>query len=129
MGYNLHLERVEDNDTAEVSLEEWLAALEVVEGVRPAESDAVARNPNTGEEIRIPKQPGDAEIHFPEDGAWHLIISFSHGRARLRHPGTWNSGAEIAWRVIADLCTRLNLVAVGEEGERYDPATGELVGE
>ena len=127
MGYDLHLKRLEQSEAEPLSLEEWLAALEAVEGVRPAESDTVVTNPRTGEEIRFPVLPGDAEIHFPEKEAWHTVLRFSNGRASLRHPDTWSSDAEVGWRVVASLCGRLDLIAVGDEGERYDPASGELI--
>ncbi len=129
LGYDLHLERLAENEVVPIPLEEWLAALEAVEGVRPAADDAVVTNPNTGEEIRFPLRPGDAEIYFPEEREWIMVIRFFGGRGTLRHPATVSIDAQPAWRVIAQLCARLGLVAIGDEGERYDPETGELIRE
>ncbi len=129
LGYDLHLERVADDRVVPVPLEEWLAALEAVDGARPAENDAVAKNPNTGEVITFPRAPGDAEIYFPDDQEWTYVIRFFEGRGILRHPGNWTSGNETGWRVVAQLCARLGLIARGDEGERYDPETGKVVRE
>ncbi|MDJ0971900.1 MAG: hypothetical protein QNJ06_18535 [Kiloniellales bacterium] len=129
LGYDLHLERLAENEVVPVPLEEWLAALEAVEGVRPAENDVVAKNPNTGEVIRFPRAPGDAEIYFPEEGEWWNVIHFFEGRGRLRHPANTSAGQDEVWRVIAQLCARLDLIARGDEGERYDPESGELIRE
>ncbi len=129
MGYELHLERLANDEVVPIPLEEWLAALEAVKGVRPAENDMVVKNPNTGEVIRFPRAPGDEEIYFPQEEEWTYVIHFFEGRGTLGHPWNWSSGKETGWRVIAQLCAHLGLVARGDEGERYDPETGEVVRE
>lgn len=129
MAYDLHLVRLSDGEESPISLDEWTEALKAVEGVRPSENDWVGGNPNTGEEIRIPNAPGDAKVRFPDEQAWHKIFRFSHGRATLRHPDSRDRGTEAVWRVVARLCERLDLVAEGDEGERYDPETVEMAHE
>jgi hypothetical protein len=46
---------------------DWCAAVESADGIRLTTGDAVARNPVTGEEIRIRRSEGDAEAYFTED--------------------------------------------------------------
>ena len=126
-GYGLRLVRISLGTEVAIPLEEWMAALEALEGVRPVEDVPFFTNPSTGEVIRIPRALGDAEIYLSESGTWVKAIAFARGRAIMGHPAGWSTGQETAWRVVAQLCDRLGLVAVGDEGERYDPDTREVV--
>ncbi|MEO1201446.1 MAG: hypothetical protein AAFX10_01980 [Pseudomonadota bacterium] len=124
MAYGLHIER----QSGGVPLEEWLSALESVDDVRQRFTDTVAINPETGEEIRIARNDGDAEVLFREGGflglgrreEWHLVFSFFNERVSFKAAQDIESPRNPVRRVAAQLAAALNATVVGDEGETYD---------
>ena len=124
MAYELHIERHEQD----ISLEEWLSALETVAGVREKTEDTVGINPKTGEEIRIGRVDGDAEVLFARRGflgfgrheEWCSAFRFSHGRATFKATKEIDSAANPVRKAAARLAVVLKATIVGDEGEQYD---------
>ena len=124
MAYALHIERNEQ----EISLEEWLSALESVAGVRQQREDIVGINPKTGEEIRIVRDEGDAEVMFSNGGIlgfgrreeWSPAFRFSNGRASFKATREIDSPQNPVRKAAVQLAAALAAEIVGDEGERYD---------
>ena len=124
MAYGLHIKRHE----REISLEEWLSALESVAGVRQKTEDTVAINPKTGEEIRIGRNDGDAEVLFTTSGflgfgrreEWCPACQFFNGRASFKATRDSESPKSPVRRAAAQLAAALDAKIVGDEGELYD---------
>ena len=124
MAYGLHIERHE----REISLEEWLSALESVEGVREKTDDTVAINPKTGEEIRIGRNDGDAEILITTGGflgfgrreEWCPAFQFFNGKASFKATKDIESPKNPVRTAAAQLATALSAKIIGDEGEEYD---------
>lgn len=123
MAYRLHIER----EAREISLEEWLSALESVAGVRQQADDTVATNPRSGEEIRIARRNGDAEVLISTGGflglgrreEWCPAFSFFNGRASFEAARDIQSPKNPVRRAAARLAVALNARIIGDEGERY----------
>lgn len=124
MAYELHIRRQD----RELSLEEWCSAVSASESVRLTNEDAVAVNPTTGEEIRIPSAKGDAEVlfvrprflWFGQQRSWELSFRFSHGRATFRATKNIESPKDAVHRAAVHLARALDATIVGDEGEVYD---------
>lgn len=124
MAYELHIERHE----RKISLEEWLSVLQTVAGVRQRTDDTVAINPKTGEEIRIDRNDGDAEVLFTSGGflglgrreEWCTVFYFFNGKASFKAVRDIESSKNPVRRAAAQLAAALNAKIVGDEGEQYD---------
>ena len=96
-----------------------------INGIRLSPSGGhVTINPKTKEEIRIQASPNDVEVYVPEGDEWVKAISWWKGRASI------NARFEITasdpfWAAISQLAIRLDATIAGDEGEIYDPVTGE----
>jgi hypothetical protein len=124
MAYELHIKR-RDGD---ISLDEWCSAVRNTDGVRLKNQDAVAVNPATGEEIRVPSAQGDAEVLRESGGflgvdqkqEWARAFRFSHGRASFRASDAVKSSTDSVHRAAARLAATLSASIIGDEGESYD---------
>ncbi|MES9993414.1 MAG: hypothetical protein ABW098_15800 [Candidatus Thiodiazotropha sp.] len=124
MAYSLHIERTD----SEITLDEWLSAVAVIQGVRPRSSDYVAVNPSTGEKIVMERSNGDLEIArttknwgglLGEREVWEPAFFFSNGRGSF--PASFDlDNIDEPVRVVAiKLAQALNAQIVGDEGEEY----------
>jgi hypothetical protein len=129
MGYDLHIERQgKDRDSDPIPLADWKAALALTEGVRSlAERDVRATNPKTGAVISISTRDGDAEVLWTDEGEWRPAFSWSRGSIKFSGHLTPGDRAHPVWAAAVQLATRLGAVIRGDEGERYDLETGEVV--
>jgi len=131
MAYDLHIERRGDDPDSEaipIPLEEWCAAVAAIEGVRLFTADAhTFTNPATGEVIRIGKREGDAEVFFPETGAWHAVFGWRGDSAVFAARFEPGDAAHPVWNAAVALARYLGAVIRGDDGEVYDLETGEIV--
>ncbi len=124
MAYELHIEREEQD----ISLDEWLEALQSVPNVREKVGDTVAVNPRTGEEIRIGPNDGDAEALIVRGGffgigrreEWITAFRFFEGKASFKATSDLDSPKSSLRIAAAQLAAALNATIVGDEGEEYD---------
>ena len=117
MGYEVHIRHV---DGSAIGLDEWCDAVAMTEGMRLASGDAIAVNPRTKDEIRIPNQGGDVEVLFPEDDAWVRCLSWSLGRISFRPPADFGYPDSRFRLALAALAMQLSARLVGDDGEVYD---------
>jgi hypothetical protein len=84
MAYEIHIERPSaDEEPSPIALSEWRAAVARTDGVRMADGDYHITNPKTGERITLRNAGGDAEVFFPDNGAWLRAFSLVTRRYHL----------------------------------------------
>lgn len=123
MGYSLHIEREE----SEISLEEWISAIKLIDGARILSEETKAVNPVTGVEIVISPNPGDVEVAFRSGGflgfgkseTWESFIWYSRGRASFNATEDIESPDNTVHKVVAEAARLLSAKIVGDEGEQY----------
>jgi hypothetical protein len=121
MAYELKIER--DGD-AEITLEEWHAAVEAVSGIRICLGEQHASiNPLSGAIMSMPVEPGDVEIHDPSTGRWEFCVRWYGGtptfNARVIERALDGDLSDPAWLALRSVANNLNAAIVGEEGELY----------
>jgi hypothetical protein len=133
MGYDLHIERPADDPDAEpipIPLEEWRAAIAATEGVRLVTAAAHTwTNPASGQVLSVPAQDGDAEVFFPADGQWRSVFRWSSDGGAASSSARFDPGdlAHPVWIAAVALASRVGGAIRGDDGERYDLQTGEIV--
>lgn len=119
MAYMIHIAR--GADTARIALEEWVAAVERIPGVRLADGDYTVRLPETGQTFVLRNNGGDAELHFAHVGEWRRV--FRWDEESVQFVGTEEFGADPACQlrsVARALATELGAVVRGEDGRIFD---------
>lgn len=119
MAYMIHITR--GTDTARIALEEWVAAVERISGVRLADGDYTVRLPETGQTFVLRNNGGDAELHFAHVGEWRRV--FRWDEESVQFVGTEEFGADPACQlrsVARALATELGAVVRGEDGRIFD---------
>jgi len=114
MAYALHIKR-----DGGITLEEWSAAVESVEGVRLTSEDTVITNPSTGERIHIGGREGDAEFFFPADSKWRKVMLWSRDSVTFNAPRDWEEPGCTVRSVAFALARALKARVTGDEGEEY----------
>jgi hypothetical protein len=121
LGYDIHIERREDEPG--VTLDEWRAAV----GTAPGARIITATTVELSRGITMGVGPGDVELYFADDGTWTPVF-----RTMERDDGTLRISTRA--RAMEDAAVLaflrhvtgvLDAIVVGDEGEAYDPATGE----
>jgi hypothetical protein len=122
MAYAIHIKRrTADAPHSPISLSEWRAAVSRVDGVRMADGDYHITNPKIDERITLRNAGGDAEVFFPDDGAWLRAFRWSpEGRISFRAPRDFLSPTCFIRRLAAELARELDAQLIGDEGEIYD---------
>ena len=117
MGYNLGISRDESNP---ISLEEWIKAVQRIDGLRIATGNWTVRNPRTGAEVMILDTGGDVEIFFETEKQWVRVFrwcedgaSFTSRNVNMKDPADPVRNA--AMKLAAVLSARVT----DDEGEVY----------
>jgi hypothetical protein len=130
MAYALHIERLSLEDEGQpvlIPLEDWKGALSAVEGARLCvEKTLKIKSPDTGAIISIPHRDGDAEVYFPDEKKWHAVFNWFNGSATFKAIALEHLPNPV-WTAATTLASRLGAVIRGDDGERYDLQTGEVV--
>ena len=101
-----------------ITLDEWKAAVDYVDGVRLRSNDIPATNPHTGEVITVPHREGDAEIFFEDTRQSGPILTWrSRGYVVFRGTDDFVHDESRVRLVIRALADRLNASVLGE-GEK-----------
>ncbi|WP_413206451.1 hypothetical protein [Rhodospirillum sp. A1_3_36] len=118
MGYDLHLDR----SGAPIGLDEWVDVVAATPNVRIESSGTVLQNPNTGEEIFIAGNQGDASVLVPGEGGgeWVKVFFFSRGGVSFSSRWDIDDASHPIRRAACALAAALGARIVGDEGERYD---------
>ena len=122
MAYQLHILPAEAfrNDAA------WRLAVEETDDVRVSGKPAAVTHASDVE-IKIAGSDLGAEIFYSADARWIRALFWTGSKASINarfEPGDQN---DPAWRVVSALASRLQGMIVGDDGEIYDIATGEIV--
>lgn len=133
MGYAIYIEREGFDDGADpkgvITKEQWLAALNAVEGVRISpRKDWEARNPSTGAVISISGSGAIGEVYFPPillkgilKGTWKKVFDWDpRGRIRFKAHSDLQDPKYPVRKAAAALALNLGALLVGEEGEIYE---------
>lgn len=129
MGYDLHLRRGDPESPGErlpISLDEWLAAAQATPGVRLS-SKAEHRLGPPGHELVLRAREGDAELRA-ENGEFFPAFRWSEGAITFssRCVDSFDR-SDPGWAAAVALAHQLDAEIVGDEGERYDLETGEVI--
>lgn len=104
-----------------ITLDEWLAAVRATPNARPMQGDW-----GEGTPFSLPANPGDVEVQIGP--RWQPVIRCSELSRGLRITTKPVALGDPAIRaVLAALAHTLSAVVEGDEGERYDLATGDPV--
>lgn len=122
MAYMIHITR--DANALEsaqgIPLEDWVDAVNRIDGVRLAEGDYSVRLPETGQTFVLHNNGGDADLHIPHTGEWRRV--FRWDVTSIQFVGTEEFGADPACRlrsVARALAEALQAVMRGDDGEIY----------
>lgn len=125
MAYQLHIERPPASDPEPIPFEEWKEAVERVEGIRlEAIQQREGRNPFTGEVVTFKARPGSVEMFVEAENTWVPIFLWHEGSISFRAPRQY---PDPIWKAAASLAALLGAEIRGDEGEAYNPATGEMI--
>ena len=124
MAYYLHIERA---DESPIAFSEWRDAVEATEGVRLYTAAAhTGINPQTGEVLSMRSGEGDTEVFFPEESEWGSIFIWRGESAVFAARFETTETSHPVWRAAVALATLLGAIIRGDEGEVYDPKTGNV---
>ena len=121
MAYMIHITRnpAFDEAGAIISLEEWVAGVARVDGVRLAEGDYTVRLPETGQTFTLRNNGGDAEVQHPQTGAWQRIFRWDGQGVTFVRTQDFADDQSHLRAIARQLATALQAVVCGEEGELY----------
>jgi hypothetical protein len=125
MAYDLHIERSKMTGEPEpIPLAEWRDAVAATDGVRIFAGEVhTFPLPWTKQIIHIPANEGDAEVWWPDDGAWVWVFRWRKGSASF--PARFDPHP--VWAAAVKLASRLSAVIRGDQGETYDLQTGRMI--
>jgi hypothetical protein len=96
-----------------------------VEGIRLALNDHVEGvNPFTKEVVRFRGIHGNMEVFFEAQYEWIRVFLWHRGTASFPAPRQY---PDPVWKAAAALAALLEAEIRGDEGEAYNPATGEMI--
>lgn len=128
MAYELHIERLDENGKiTPIRLEDWKETVAATRGLRLCPPGVQAVTYPGGATINIPKKDGDVEVYFAEKKEWQPVFQWSSGAASLNARFDPGDVSHPVWKAAAALASRLGAVIRGDDGETYDPQTGEIV--
>jgi hypothetical protein len=128
MAYALHIEQQSaSEERVQIPLEEWKLALAAVDGVRLCNERALTLTSKEGNVLRNPHRDGDAEVYFPQDGAWYAVFAWHKGSVTFELDYSPGESASPVWTTAAALARQLGAIIRGDDGERYDLQTGKVL--
>jgi hypothetical protein len=114
MNYKLFIER-----NKAITYDDWIKAVEAIEGVRINDTNTVGINPKTGEEVSITAKRGDAEVFFSKSNAWHKVYSFGQSIS-FHSPSKWDKDDNEIRIATFQLAHILNAKIKNEVGDVID---------
>jgi hypothetical protein len=114
MNCKLYIER-----NSPITIDDWVNAVGLAEGVRINDEDKVGINPKTGEKVTVTAKEGDAEVFLSKGKVWKRIYSFGHSIS-FHAPQSWNKEDDEIRVVTFELANLLNALVVNEVGEVVD---------
>jgi hypothetical protein len=123
MAYMVHITRDLDGleSMQEIALEDWMSAVNSVDGVRLAEGDYSVRLPETGQVFVLRNNGGDAELHVPHTGEWRRVFRWEEGNIKFVGTEEFINDPMCRVRTVArTLAAALGAVMCGEDGRIHD---------
>lgn len=123
MGYEIHIERIDDDGepaNVPISLHEWINVVEQTNGVRLAHGDWTIVNSKTGEIICCPNNGGDAEVYSPNTLEWIRVFKWNEGTASFKGLPEFENPNDTVRKIALLLAYALNAKIVGDDGEFYE---------
>ena len=124
MAYMIHITRDPGGvleSVQEIALEDWISAVNNVEGVRLAEGDYSIRLPETGQVFVMRNTGGDAELHVPHTGEWRRAFRWEDGVIKFVSTEEFTSDPACHLRSIARaLASALGAIVCGDDGRIHD---------
>ena len=124
MAYMIHITRDPGGvleSVQEIALEDWVAAVNSIEGVRLAEGDYPVRLPETGQTFILRNNGGDAELHIPHANEWRRTFRWEEGVIKFVGTEEFTNDPACRLRTIARaLAAALGAVMCGDDGRIHD---------
>lgn len=114
MAYEIHIRR-----DSPIDIQEWTELVEASTDIRLNEDDIVVNNPVTGEEIRMARSQGSAEVFFSSNSEWLQVFRFRNGVISFNATADWEKIDGNIRRITFKLATALNAQVLGDEDEEY----------
>ena len=121
MAYMIHITRnpAFDETSAIISLEEWVALVARVDGVRLAEGDYAVRLRETGQTFTLRNNGGDAEVQHPQTGLWQRTFRWDGQSVTFVGTQDFTDAQGHLRNIARQLAAELQAVVCGQEGELY----------
>jgi len=120
MGITIIVQRLGDDDdllSGLIDIDEWLTMVEDDEDLRLRTEDTVARNPVSGQEIRVGPRPAESELRTAEGFVPFLV--FSSGALCTRYRSEMDEPDDPVRRKIASVAQELDAVIAHDAGDGY----------
>ncbi len=120
MRIDLFVRRLGDDDSLMsglIDVSEWLAVIEEDDDLRLRTEDHVARNPITGQEIRMKAQPAESELRV--DDAFVPFLVFRSGYLTTGYSEQMDDSEDPVRRKIGSVARTLNAVISHDAGDGY----------
>ena len=117
MGYEIHIARTNQTD---ISLDEWVNAVNETEHLRLRTDPVIIRNPTTGEKLSIAARPGETDFFDPNENTWIPRLSYSAGRISFRPSDDFDPPDSQFRKTVVSLADNLDAVLIGDDGEHYN---------
>ena len=130
MAYELHIERLgkdKHDEAIPIPLEDWKAAVAATPGVRLCTPGVRKLTTPDGASINIPVQDGDLEVSFPGEQTWQAVFRWHNGAASFNARFDPGDRSHPVWAAAVALASHLRAAIRGDDGERYDLQTGEII--
>lgn len=119
LAYTLHIVRQDaGGERGVITLEEWKAAVDQIEGVRMAHGDAAMTNPLTERIVVLPNRGGDAEVFRKDCEKWLRALFWTPGGTVRFAAPEFKEDPIIP--VARKLATELGARICDDGGEPYD---------
>jgi hypothetical protein len=130
MAYNLHIERLPESKHGKgiaIPLEEWKAAVAATPGVRLCAPGFQTLTAPSGATLNIPVQDGDTAVLFPDTQKWQAVFRWHKNTVSFNARFEPGDTSHPVWLAAVALAKHLGAAIRGDDGERYDLQTGEVI--
>ncbi len=120
MPYEIHIERALNNDSSDdnaISVDQWRAVVNEIDGLRLAASDIKVTNPHSGETLSYHGNDDDAEMLI--DGQWTPVFRWTGDGISFNAPPSFDNPDDPIRLLAINVANKLNASVFGDEGEEY----------
>ena len=123
----MHIERHREGVLVPISMDEWYAAVDAIEGVRLTGEGEGEQLDGCGCGARSTgKREGDVEVYFPENDAWYVVFLWTHrGAPTCSLCMEFRELAPPVRAAAHALAARLDAIVVDDDGHPFAAVDGE----